>query len=108
MKSIRTKQVVRQVALEEGLTLEQVTSIIVSPFEMQAMIMKNQFNPSEDSYPMIRIPNFGIFSIPETYQKYFKAQYGFISNEEQCPIVQPTGDSSGALQGSLDEGQVED
>lgn len=82
MKSIKTKQVIRQIAAEEGLTMEQVMDIVTSPFELQAIIMKKEFNPSENKYPMIRIPNFGIFSIPENYQRYFKEKYGFISDEE--------------------------
>ena len=82
MKSIRTKQVIRDVAIDEALTLEQVTSIISSPFDLQAVVMKKHFNPRGDEYPMIRIPNFGIFNIPLSHQKYFKELYGFISDEE--------------------------
>lgn len=82
MRSIRTKHVIREVAIELALTQEQVMDIVTSPFELTAAVMKNKFDPEEDKYPMVRIPNFGIFMIPEVYQKFFKEKHGFISDEE--------------------------
>lgn len=82
MKSIKTKPVVKQISKEFDLTQERVYEIICSPFELQAIVMRKHFKPKKNQLPMLRIPNFGMFVIPESHQKYLKKKHGFISDEE--------------------------
>jgi len=82
MKGPKTKAVVVQMQKEFGLTQQQIYDIVCSPLDMQAMSMKKHFDPAKGELPMLRIPNFGIFVIPELRQKYLNNKHGFISDEE--------------------------
>lgn len=82
MKTIRTRPIVKQVAEELEVTQGQVYDIIVSPFELQVISMRNHFDPKSGTFPMVRIPNFGMFVVPLRMQKGLKEYYGFVSDEE--------------------------
>ena len=69
MKTIKTKPVIKHLAVEHVVTQEQVYDIISTPYELQAIIMKKRFNAREQEFPMLRIPNFGIFVVPEVKQQ---------------------------------------
>jgi len=72
MISERTKDIRKKIAKEHGLTLNQVDEIIKSAFIFQTKIMKEEFDTKNQHFPSVRIPNFGLFYVPDYIKKRFK------------------------------------
>ena len=61
MKNPELKNLIKLIAKEEGLTMEDVKRIPNVGFEFQAHVMRNKCNREKLIFPSVRIPYWGIF-----------------------------------------------
>ena len=64
MKSSRTKHIRKKVSEEFDVTQEQVIDVISSLFKLQVTTMRES-DPKSGTYSTLRIPNFGVFYVPD-------------------------------------------
>lgn len=65
MKTLESKKVIKTIAQEEGVTVEDVERVIVSHFEFVKYVQSTLVDRDTNYFPSVRLPNFGIFYVPE-------------------------------------------
>lgn len=65
MKTLESKKVIKTIAEEEGVTVEDVERIIQVHFEFVKYVQSTLVNRDTGYFPSVRLPNFGIFYVPE-------------------------------------------
>lgn len=66
MKTIKSKEIIRIIAKEEGLTIPEVEEIISVHFEFVRHVQSKLLDREKNYFPTVRLPNFGMFYIPES------------------------------------------
>lgn len=65
MRNIKTREYLKTVAKERGLTIEQVRVIVESPFQFTRYVMEHKTDRETLTFPSVRIPYFGVIYCPE-------------------------------------------
>jgi len=82
MKSIKTRETIKMLAKEYGLSMDDIRKVVESPFFFTKHVLENKTDRSKYHFPSIRIPYFGIFFCPDSLKKKFKKKNDeFISGE---------------------------
>lgn len=83
MKSQKTKHIDQQIIKKYNITQEQLYDILTAPFDFQVNIMKGIMDPKNKVFPSVRIPNFGLFYVPQYIRdKQKNIEDGIISDKE--------------------------
>ena len=69
MRTLKSREIIKSIAEREGLTREQVWEILVSYFDFVKHAQANLLDREKNFFPTIRLPNFGVFYIPERTQE---------------------------------------
>lgn len=72
MKHSKTKQVIKNIAVDCKISTQEAENIITTVFEFIKDEMSNTTDRDSGYFPIIRIPNFGTFYVPKTLQEKFK------------------------------------
>ena len=72
MQHLQTRQLIRELAKEFGLSIVEVTAILNSVPEFTKHIMVTEVDKEEGIYPTVRVPGWGIFYVPEGVKKNVK------------------------------------
>lgn len=69
MKTLKSREIIKTIAKEEGLTIPEVEEIISVHFEFVRYVQSKLLDRNENYFPAIRLSNFGMFYIPEPTKK---------------------------------------
>jgi hypothetical protein len=83
MQHLQTRQLIRELAKEFGLSIVEVTAILNSVPEFTKHIMVTEVDKEEGIYPSIRIPGWGIFYVPEGVKKNVKTALEKRKNKDE-------------------------
>ena len=83
MQHLQTRQLIRELAKESGLSIVEVTTILNSVPEFTKHIMVTEVDKEEGIYPSIRIPGWGIFYVPEGVKKNVKTALEKRKNKDE-------------------------
>lgn len=83
MQHLQTRQLIRELAKEFGLSIVEVTAILNSVPEFTKHIMVTEVDKEEGKYPSIRIPGWGIFYVPEGVKKNVKTALEKRKNKDE-------------------------
>lgn len=72
MNSIQERKIIKSLAEKYNLRMEDVEKVVYSPFYLQVNIMKNETDRETQTFPALRIKNFGIFFSPPWVKEKFK------------------------------------
>ena len=72
MQHLQTRQLIRELAKEFGLSIETTNAILNSVPEFTKQVMTTEVDKEQGIYPSIRIPGWGIFYVPEEVKKKYK------------------------------------
>jgi nucleoid DNA-binding protein len=72
MKHLQTRQVIREVAKQNGLSMEEATSILESIPEFVKEIIKTKVDKLEGYYPTIRVQGWGTFYVNQGVKKHIQ------------------------------------
>lgn len=81
MKSQKTKHIDKVIKEKYKLTQDQLEAILTAPFDFQVQNMKGVLDMKNEVYPSIRIPNFGLFHVPNYIRDKYKKNHGTIPTE---------------------------
>lgn len=68
----RTKDMIKEVAKNEGTTAAEATEVVETMFEALRFFMSNPDNRKNNHFPIIKIPGFATFRPAIKYMEYFK------------------------------------
>ena len=83
MQHLQTRQLIRELAKESGLSIAEVTAILYSVPEFTKHIMTTEVNKEEGIYPTVRVPGWGIFYVPEGVKKNVKTALEKRKNKDE-------------------------
>jgi nucleoid DNA-binding protein len=69
MRTLKSREVIKSIAREEGVTTQQVEDIINVHFEFVRYVQSQLVDRDAGYFPTVRLPNFGSFYVPETKKK---------------------------------------
>ena len=72
MKHLQTRQVIREVAKKNGLSIAEATAILESIPEFVRETIKNNVDKLEGYYPTIRVQGWGTFYVPNGTKKHIQ------------------------------------
>jgi nucleoid DNA-binding protein len=72
VKHLQTRQVIREVAKKNGLSMEEATSILESIPEFIRETIKNEINKLEGYFPTIKVPGWGTFYVDRSVKQHIK------------------------------------
>lgn len=74
MKSSFTRELIRKIAENEGLTIKQVEQIVNAPFRLTKKLM-SEGNRKDLIFATIRVFKFGVFKVKEGKKIYIRQGY---------------------------------
>ena len=74
MRTLKTKRFYQELAKKYNLTLKDIVEIDKAQFELLRKVIES-VDPSEEYFPAMRIPYFGMFRIPHTVRKNILKHY---------------------------------
>lgn len=83
MQHLQTRQLIRELAKEFGLSIVDVTAILSSVPEFTKHVMTTEVNKEEGIYPTVRVPGWGIFYVPEGVKKNVKTALEKRKNKDE-------------------------
>jgi len=69
MKNLKTREIIKNISLEENITKQQVEDIINVHFEFVRHVHSQLVDGDVEYFPTVRLPNFCSFYIPENVKK---------------------------------------
>lgn len=72
MNTITERKIIKNLANKYNLTMEEVEKIVYSPYHFLADIIKYETDRETQTFPSLRIKNFGIFFSPPWVKEKFK------------------------------------
>ena len=81
MRTLKTKEIIKNIAKEEGLTVSEVETILFTHFEYARHVQSNLVDRDAGYFPAVRLLNFGIFYVPEKIQDKLRVYNKKINNE---------------------------
>lgn len=77
MRSLKSKELYKKIAVEYNISTQQVEDIVCAPFEFQAYIQGKVADKTQNKFPAVRIPFFG------TFQRNARAYSLYLRNKEK-------------------------
>lgn len=74
MKSLEMRKYYKQIAEQEGLTVDEVQLIACSPFHLVNRVMRRA-DKKKLQFENIRVINFGIFGVKQGRKEHFRRKY---------------------------------
>jgi hypothetical protein len=65
VKTLKSREVIRSIAKEEGVTIQVVEDVIQTHFEFLRHVMSQLADRDIGCFPTARLPNFGSFYVPD-------------------------------------------
>ena len=75
MKREKTRETIKNIAGRYKVRQEDVTDVVNNIFEFQHDLMINHTDGSQDIFPTLRIPYWGIFFVPKDLREKLKEYY---------------------------------
>ena len=72
MKHLKTKQIIRNIAIDSNTTTQEAENVITSVFEWLRYVVSEETDRDSGYFPTIRIPGFATFYVPKTVQEKWK------------------------------------
>ncbi len=68
----KIQEIIKKMALEYGISEEEVKEIVFSPYEMLCETIKSAEKDNEESFKNVRIMNLGLFAVKKGRLNYLK------------------------------------
>jgi nucleoid DNA-binding protein len=72
MKTLKTREIIKTLAKENGISSQEVEEVISTYFEFIRHVQSELLDREANYFPSVRLSNFAIFYIPEAMQERFK------------------------------------
>lgn len=72
MKHLETRQLIKELARKNGLSMADTTAILDSVPDFIRTVMSTEVNKEQGHYPAIRVPGWGTFYVREEVKKQVK------------------------------------
>jgi len=69
MRTLKTKEVIGNIAKEENVTRQQVEDVIMVHFEFVRHVHSQLVDGEKEFFPTVRLPNFCSFYVPDNVKK---------------------------------------
>lgn len=86
MNHLETRQIVRVLSQEYGLSIQQVEDIIGTIPEFIMTTTREEVNKLEGHYPVFRVPGMGTFHVPEGVAKHVKIKLNKRLRDESTTV----------------------